>query len=309
MAFFLETLFGGLMAGMLYSLVALGFVLIYKASGVFNFAQGAMVLFAALAMARFSEWLPLYAGINSKFVANLLAFIGAGILMFGIAWLIERLALRHLVNQEGTTLLMATLGISYFLDGVGQTIFGSDIYKIDVGMPKEPIIAFESLFEGGILINKEDLYAAVIAAVLVGLLTVFFQKTVTGRALRAVADDHQAAQSIGIPLNRIWVIVWCVAGVVALVAGMIWGSKLGVQFSLTSVALRALPVVILGGLTSVPGAIIGGLIIGVGEKLSEVFLGPYVGGGIEIWFAYVLALLFLLYRPQGLFGEKIIDRV
>ena len=309
MAFFLETLLGGLMAGMLYSLVALGFVLIYKASGVFNFAQGAMVLFSALAMARFSEWIPVYTGMDNLFVANFLAFIGAGVMMFGVAWLIERLALRHLVNQEGTTLLMATLGISYFLDGIGQTIFGSAIYKIDIGMPKDPIIAFESLFEGGILINKEDLYAALIAAVLVALLTLFFQKTVTGRALRAVADDHQAAQSIGIPLNRIWVIVWCVAGVVALVAGMIWGSKLGVQFSLTTVALRALPVVILGGLTSVPGAIVGGLIIGVGEKLSEVFLGPYVGGGIEIWFAYVLALGFLLFRPQGLFGEKIIDRV
>ena len=291
MAFFLETLMGGLMAGMLYSLVALGFVLIYKASGVFNFAQGAMVLFAALAMARFAEWIPLYTGLNNAFIANLLAFIGAGMVMFGVAWLIERLALRHLVNQEGTTLLMATLGISYFLDGIGQTIFGSDIYKIDVGMPKDPIMALESVFQGGILINKEDLYAALIAAVLVGLLTVFFQKTSTGRALRAVADDHQAAQSIGIPLNRIWVIVWCVAGVVALVAGMIWGSKLGVQFSLTTVALRALPVVILGGLTSVPGAIVGGLIIGVGEKLSEVFLGPYVGGGIEIWFAYVLSLI------------------
>ena len=309
MAFFLETLLGGLMAGMLYSLVALGFVLIYKASGVFNFAQGAMVLFAALAMARFAEWIPLYTGITNPFAANLIAFIIAGFLMFVVAWIIERLVLRHLVNQEGTTLLMATLGISYFLDGIGQTIFGSDIYKIDVGMPKEPIMAFEQMFEGGILINKEDLYAAVIAAVLVALLSVFFQKTATGRALRAVADDHQAAQSIGIPLNRIWVIVWCVAGVVALVAGMIWGSKLGVQFSLTTVALRALPVVILGGLTSVPGAIVGGLIIGVGEKLSEVFLGPYVGGGIEIWFAYVLALLFLLVRPQGLFGEKIIDRV
>ena len=309
MAFFLETLMGGLMAGMLYSLVALGFVLIYKASGVFNFAQGAMVLFAALAMARFAEWIPLYTGLSNAIVANLLAFIAAGIVMFSVAWLIERLALRHLVNQEGTTLLMATLGISYFLDGIGQTIFGSDIYKIDVGMPKDPIMALESVFQGGILINKEDLYAALIAAVLVGLLTMFFQKTSTGRALRAVADDHQAAQSIGIPLNRIWVIVWCVAGVVALVAGMIWGSKLGVQFSLTTVALRALPVVILGGLTSVPGAIVGGLIIGVGEKLSEVFLGPYVGGGIEIWFAYVLALVFLLFRPQGLFGEKIIDRV
>ncbi|TXT37948.1 MAG: branched-chain amino acid transport system permease protein [Comamonadaceae bacterium] len=309
MGFFFETLLGGLMAGMLYSLVALGFVLIYKASGVFNFSQGAMVLFAALAMARFSEWIPVYTGMDNPYATNVLAFIGAGAVMFGVAWLIERLALRHLVNQEGTTLLMATLGISYFLDGIGQTIFGSDIYKIDVGMPKDPILALESVFEGGILINKEDLYAAVIAAVLVGLLTLFFQKTVTGRALRAVADDHQAAQSIGIPLNRIWVIVWCVAGVVALVAGMIWGSKLGVQFSLTTVALRALPVVILGGLTSVPGAIVGGLIIGVGEKLSEVFLGPYVGGGIEIWFAYVLALVFLLFRPQGLFGEKIIDRV
>jgi branched-chain amino acid transport system permease protein len=309
MAFFLESLLGGLMAGMLYSLVALGFVLIYKASGVFNFSQGAMVLFAALAMARFSEWIPLWTGMTNPIAANLAAFVIAGIIMFAVAWLIERLALRHLVNQEGTTLLMATLGISYFLDGLGQTIFGSDIYKIDVGMPKEPIMAFEKIFEGGILINKEDLYAALIAAVLVTLLSIFFQKTATGRALRAVADDHQAAQSIGIPLNRIWVIVWCVAGVVALVAGMIWGSKLGVQFSLTTVALRALPVVILGGLTSVPGAIIGGLIIGVGEKLSEVFLGPYVGGGIEIWFAYVLALVFLLFRPQGLFGEKIIDRV
>jgi len=309
MAFFLETLLGGLMAGMLYSLVALGFVLIFKASGVFNFAQGAMVLFAALAMARFAEWVPKWTGITNPVLANVAAFVLAGAVMFIVAWLIERLVLRQLVNQEGTTLLMATLGITYFLEGLGQGIFGSDIYKIDVGMPKEPIMAFESVFQGGILINKEDVIAAVIAASLVALLTVFFQKTSTGRALRAVADDHQAAQSIGIPLNRIWVIVWCVAGVVALVAGMIWGSKLGVQFSLATVALRALPVVILGGLTSVPGAIIGGLIIGVGEKLSEVYLGPFVGGGIEIWFAYVLALVFLLFRPQGLFGEKIIDRV
>jgi len=309
MGFFLETLIGGLMAGMLYSLVALGFVLIYKASGVFNFAQGAMVLFAALAMARFAEWIPVYAGITSPIAANLMAFVLAAAVMFIVAWVIEYLVLRHLVNQEGTTLLMATLGITYFLDGVGQTIFGSDIYKIDIGMPKEPLMAFEKAFEGGIMINQEDMVAAAIAAILVAGLSVFFQKTTTGRALRAVADDHQAAQSIGIPLNRIWVIVWCVAGIVALVAGMIWGSKLGVQFSLSTVALRALPVVILGGLTSVPGAIIGGLIIGVGEKLSEVFLGPYVGGGIEIWFAYVLALGFLLVRPQGLFGEKIIDRV
>jgi branched-chain amino acid transport system permease protein len=309
MGFFLETLLGGLMTGMLYSLVALGFVLIFKASGVFNFAQGAMVLFAALAMARFAEWIPAWTGISHPVLANGLAFVIAGAIMFGVAWLVERLVLRHLVNQEAATLLMATLGITYFLEGVGQTLFGSNIYKIDVGMPKDPVIAFESTFQGGILINKEDLIAALIAAALVALLSVFFQKTSTGRALRAVADDHQAAQSIGIPLARIWVIVWCVAGVVALVAGMIWGSKLGVQFSLATVALRALPVVILGGLTSVPGAIIGGLIIGVGEKLSEVYIGPLVGGGIEIWFAYVLALAFLLVRPQGLFGEKIIDRV
>src|SRR5450830_1516315 len=246
MAFFLETLIGGLMAGMLYSLVALGFVLIYKASGVFNFAQGAMVLFAALAMARFAEWIPAWTGIDNAIVANLLAFVAAGVVMFLVAWAIEFLVLRHLVNQEGATLLMATLGITYFMEGLGQSLFGSDVYKIDVGMPKDPMFALESIFQGGILINKED----VIAAALVAALSVFFQKTATGRALRAVADDHQAAQSIGIPLNRIWVIVWCVAGVVALVAGMIWGSKLGVQFSLATVALRALPVVILGGLTS-----------------------------------------------------------
>jgi branched-chain amino acid transport system permease protein len=306
---FLEVLISGLLAGVLYSLVALGFVLIFKASGVFNFAQGAMVLFAALAMARLSEWIPQWTGLSSKALAGLLAFAAAAVLMFAVAWLVQQLALRHLVNQEGATLLMATLGIGYFLEGLGQTLFGSSIYKIDIGMPKDPVFVLDSVFQGGILVNKEDLYAAVIAAVLVALLSVFFQKTGTGRALRAVADDHQAAQSIGIPLGRIWVIVWCVAGLVALVAGMIWGSKLGVQFSLATVALRALPVVILGGLTSVPGAIIGGLIIGVGEKLSEVYVGPLVGGGIEIWFAYVLALGFLLIRPQGLFGEKIIDRV
>jgi branched-chain amino acid transport system permease protein len=309
MAFFLEALLGGLMAGMLYSLVALGFVLIFKASGVFNFAQGAMVLFAALAMARFAEWVPMWIGIESRWIANSIAFLLAAACMGAVAWLIERLVLRHLVNQEAVTLLMATLGITYFLDGLGQTLFGSNIYAINVGMPKDPVFLLEKTFEGGVLVNLEDVYAACIAALLVLTLSLFFQKTSTGRALRAVADDHQAAQSIGIPLNRIWVIVWFVAGVTALVAGVIWGSKLGVQFSLTTLALRALPVVILGGLTSVPGAIIGGLIIGVGEKLSEVYLGPYVGGGIEIWFAYVLALVFLLFRPQGLFGEKIIDRV
>jgi len=297
------------MAGMLYALVALGFVLIFKASGVFNFAQGAMVLFAALAMARFAEWIPQWTGIENQIVANLAAFAFAAIIMFVAAWLIERLVLRYLVNQEGTTLLMATLGIAYFMEGLGQSFFGSEIYRIDIGMPKDPVLILEKTFEGGVMVNPEDLIAAAIGAVLVAALAIFFQKTTTGRALRAVADDHQAAQSVGIPLSRIWFIVWCVAGVVALVAGMIWGSKLGVQFSLATLALRALPVVILGGLTSVPGAIVGGLIIGVGEKLSEVYLGPFVGGGIEIWFAYVLSLVFLLFRPQGLFGEKIIDRV
>jgi branched-chain amino acid transport system permease protein len=230
-------------------------------------------------------------------------------IMVAVAWLIERLVLRPLVNQEEIVLFMATLGIAYFLDGLGQTIWGSDIYTLDIGMPKEPKILLESVFEGGILVGMEDVIAAVISAALVAALALFFQKTGTGRALRAVADDHQAAQSIGIPLNRIWVIVWSVAGLVALVAGIIWGSKLGVQFSLQLVALKALPVVILGGFTSIPGAIIGGLIIGLGEKLSEVYLGPLLGGGIENWFAYVLALVFLLFRPEGLFGEKHIDRV
>ena len=309
MGFFLETLFGGLMAGMLYALVAIGFVLIFKASGVFNFAQGAMVLFAALTMARFSEWIPRWTGLQNMLVVNLLAMAVAVLAMIVVAWLVERLVLRHLVNQEGITLLMATLGISYFLDGAGQLLFGSSTYKIDVGMPKDPMIVFENIFDGGLLLSKEDLYAAAVAAVLVVLLSLFFQKTATGRALRAVADDHQAAQSIGIPLGRIWVIVWSVGGIVALVAGIIWGSKLGVQYSISLVALKAFPVVILGGLTSVPGAILGGLIIGVGEKLSEIYIGPMVGGGIENWFANGLALAFLLVRPQGLFGDKIIDRV
>jgi branched-chain amino acid transport system permease protein len=284
-------------------------VLIFKASGVFNFAQGAMVLFAALAMARFAEWIPSLLGIHSRLVANVLAFAAAIAVMVAVARAVERLCLRQLVNQEGVTLLMATLGIAHFLDGFGQSLFGSDIYTIDVGLPKDPLTVLESTLQGGLLISKEDLYAAAIATALVALLALFFQKTSTGRALRAVADDHQATQSIGIPLDRIWVIVWSVAGFVALVAGVIWGSKLGVQFSLSLVALKALPVVILGGLTSVPGAIVGGLIIGMGEKLSEVYLGPALGGGIEIWFAYALALVFLLLRPQGLFGEKVIDRV
>jgi branched-chain amino acid transport system permease protein len=309
MGFFLEVVLGGLMAGVLYSLVALGFVLIFKASGVFNFAQGAMVLFAALAMARLAEWLPELLGFESLLLANLLAFALAALIMVVVAQGIERLVLRPLVNQEGVTLLMATLGVTYFLDGFGQTIWGSDVYKIDLGLSKDPLLVLGDIFEGGILLNRDDIAAALIAVALVVVLAIFFQKTATGRALRAVADDHQAAQSIGIPLNRIWVIVWAVAGFTALVAGMVWGSKLGVQFSLAILALKALPVVIVGGFTSVPGAIIGGLLIGLGEKLAEVYLGPIIGGGLENWFAYGLALAVLLVRPQGLFGERIIDRV
>ena len=301
----LETLIGGLLTGVLYALVALGFVLIFKASGVFNFAQGAMVLFAALSVARLSEFLPL-----------VLAIVLAIVIMFALAYAIEFLVLRRLVNQEGIVLFMSTLGVTYFLEGFGQTIWGSDIYKINLGIPKNPMFLFQSVFPGGILIDPEELAAAAICAVLVTVLAVFFQVTRVGRALRAVADDHQAAQSVGIPLNYIWLVVWATSGIVAIAAGMIWGSKLGVQFSISLVALKALPVLILGGLTSIPGAIVGGLIIGAGEKLAEILLGPLLikwfdlaGGGIENWFAYVLALLFLLVRPQGLFGERIIERI
>jgi branched-chain amino acid transport system permease protein len=301
----IETLIGGLLTGVLYSLVALGFVLIFKASGVFNFAQGAMVLFAALSVARLSEHMPLVAAVA----------ITIGIMIL-LAYAIERLILRPLVNQDAIILFMATLGIAYFLDGFGQTVWGSDIYKISLGLPKAPIFVFESVFPGGILVDREALVAAAVAALLVLVLAIFFQSTRIGHALRAVADDHQAAQSVGIPLNFIWLIVWSVAGIVAIVAGMIWGSRLGVQFSISLVALKALPVLIIGGLTSMPGAIVGGLIIGAGEKLAEVFVGPVLvrwfdlaGGGIESWFAYMLALLVLLVRPQGLFGERIIERV
>jgi branched-chain amino acid transport system permease protein len=296
---------GGLFTGVLYALVALGFVLIFKASGVFNFAQGAMVLFAALSVARLSEVMPL-----------VLAVVLSIAIMVALAYAIEFLVLRRLVNQEGIILFMATLGIAYFLDGLGQTIWGSDIYKINLGIPKDPLFLFESVFPGGLLIDREEVVAAIVCAILVAGLAVFFQVTRVGRALRAVADDHQAAQSVGIPLNYIWLIVWAVSGIVAIAAGIVWGSKLGVQFSISLVALKALPVLILGGFTSIPGAIVGGLIIGAGEKLAEVILGPVLvrwfdlaGGGIENWFAYVLALVFLLFRPQGLFGERIIERI
>ena len=303
MGFFVEVLISGLMAGVLYSLVALGFVLIFKASGVFNFAQGAMVLFAALTFVRLLDIL------KDTFAPIMLSLLITIVAMVLLAMAVERMVLRPLVNQPGISLFMATLGIAYFLDGFGQTIWGSDIYTLDIGIPKESIFILESVFEGGVLVASEDLIATVVAGLLVVTLAIFFQKTRIGRALRAVADDHQAAQSIGIPLNYIWVIVWTVASLVALVAGVIWGSKLGVQFSLSLIALKALPVLILGGFESVLGAVIGGLIIGAGEKLSEIYLGPYVGGGIEYWFAYMLALGFLMFRPQGLFGEVHIDRV
>jgi branched-chain amino acid transport system permease protein len=301
----IETLVGGLLVGVLYSLIALGVVLIFKASGIFNFAQGSMVLFAALSVARLGEIMPLW-----------IAIVLSMAIMVMLAYAIELLVLRRLVNQEQIILFMATIGITYFLDGFGQTIWGSDIYKIDLGLPKRPIFILEGVFPGGLLIDPADVIAAIVCALLVVALALFFQFTRVGRALRAVADDHQAAQSVGIPLNRIWLLVWAVGGLVALVAGVIWGNKLGVQFSLSLIALKALPVLILGGFTSIPGAIIGGLIIGAGEKLAEVVIGPHLvqaldlaGGGIENWFAYVLALLFLLIKPQGLFGEQIIERV
>jgi branched-chain amino acid transport system permease protein len=287
-----------LLTGVMYSLVALGFVLIYKASGVFNFAQGVMALFAALTLT----------GLMNEYRVPAWAAIPLTMLvMIALAFLVEWAILRHLVNQEPIVLFMATLGLSYILEGLGDIVWGPDVKVLDIGLPEG---ANNWLLDNfNIYIERIEIVAAATAAVLVAVLAIFFQKTRTGRALRAVADDHQAALSVGISLSSIWVIVWSVAGIVALVAGIMWGSKSGVQFSLSLIALKALPVLILGGFTSVPGAIVGGLIIGVGEKLAEIYAGPIIGGAIENWFAYVLALLFLLVRPQGLFGEKIIERI
>ncbi len=291
--FFLEVVIGGLMTGVMYSLVALGFVLIFKASGVFNFAQGAMVLFAALTLVGFMEWgLPVW--------LSMIMTIGV---MIALAWCIERLVLRPLVNQADIILFMSTIGLTFLLQGVGQIMWGSDVKALDIGIPNGSWDVF------GMLIYQFDVVAAVVAAVLVAVLALVIQYTVMGRALRAVADDHQAAMSVGIPLKAVWITVWSVAGIVALVAGIMWGAKSGVQFSLQLIALKALPVLILGGLTSVPGAIVGGLIIGVGEKIAEIYWGPLVGGAIENWFAFMLAMVFLLFRPQGLFGERIIERI
>ena len=304
MQFFIEVLITGMLSGLMYSLVALGFVLIYKASGVFNYAQGAMVYFAALATVGMIDWgMPLWA-----------AVVGAFFVMIAVGLSTERLVLRKLVNQPPITLFMATIGLAFFLEGLGPLLFGSGVRPINLGIVDEPIAAIMTRF--GIGISKFDLFASGMVLLLVTLLALFFQKTKIGRALRAVADDHQAALSLGIPLQHIWAIVWGVAGFVALVAGLLWGSRNGVQFALTLTALKALPVLILGGFTSVPGAIVGGLIIGASEKLAEIYLPPLMQeafggnfGGIEGWFPYVFALLFLLVRPEGLFGEKHIDRV
>ena len=295
--FFFEVLIGGLLSGVMYALVALGYVLIYKASGVFNFAQGSMLFFAALTCVSLTEfgW-PLW-----------IAVVVTMAVMWVLALAIERAVLRPLVNQSEISLFMATIGLSFFIEGLAQLLWGAEVKRLDLGIEDVPIESLMNNFN--ILVSKFDVTSAAICALLVTALALFFSRTSVGRALRAVADDHQAALAVGIPLQQIWGIVWGVAGFVALVAGMLWGARNGVQFSLTFVALKALPVLILGGFTSIPGAIIGGLIIGASEKLAEVYIGPFVGGGIEGWFPYVLALLFLLVRPEGLFGEKIIRRV
>ncbi len=322
--FALEVALNGLMAGVMYALVALGFVLIFKASGVFNYAQGVMALFAALTLVGIQNGqIPFAHVINATFGTHLSTFgwnvpsFLAILLTLGVmilfAILVERLVLKHLVNQEPIILFMATIGLAFFLEGLGDLMWGAEIKKLDVGLPQGVSETIESTtyewFGYGFFIDRLDIVAALVATILVIALTLFSKYTKYGRALRAVADDHQAALSVGISLRFIWVLVWSIAGFVALVAGIMWGAKSGVQFSLSLIALKALPVLMLGGFTSIPGAIVGGLIIGVGEKLFEFFVGPMVGGATENWFAYVLALIFLVFRPQGLFGEKIIERV
>ena len=297
-SFFFEVLIGGLLSGVMYALVAIGFVLIYKASGVFNFAQGAMVFFAALTCV----------GIMDKFGLPLWLAIPATVLaMIILGLVIERVVLRPLVNQPEITLFMATIGLAFFIEGLAQLMWGSQVHRLELPIEDVPLQYLMDKFN--IIVSQFDAVAACVCGVMVLILSLVFSKTKVGRALRAVADDHQAALAVGIPLQRIWAVLWAVAGMVALVAGLLWGARNGVQFALTFIALKALPVLILGGFTSVPGAIVGGLIIGASEKLAEVYIGPLVGGGIEGWFPYVLALLFLLVRPEGLFGEKIIRRI
>lgn len=322
-----EVMINGLMAGVLYALVALGFVLIFKASGIFNYAQGVLALFAALTLVGLQEGqVPFAHLINAALGTDLHHFgwqlpaVVAIMLTVGVMVLlaiaIERLILKHLVNQAPIILFMATIGLAYFLEGFGDIMWGADIKTLDVGLPQGGSAWLEQATAGwgsegfyGFFIDRLDIVATLVAAVLVISLTLFSQFSKQGRALRAVADDHQAALSVGISLRFIWVLVWSIAGIVALVAGIMWGAKSGVQFSLSLIALKALPVLMLGGFTSIPGAIVGGLIIGVGEKLFEFTVGPMIGGATENWFAYVLALVFLVFRPQGLFGERIIERV
>ena len=320
----IEVFLNGLMAGVLYALVALGFVLIYKASGIFNYAQGVMALFAAMTLVGIMNGqVPFAHLINAIFgthvhhfgwhVPALAAILLTAAVMVLFAWIVQRVIFRHLVGQEPIILFMATIGLAYFLEGVSDLMWNSEIKKLDVGLPQGINLAIDeftyNLFDYGFFIDNLDIVATIIAAILVLALTIFSQYSKQGRAMRAVADDHQAALSVGVSLNFVWIMVWSVAGFVALVAGIMWGTKSGVQFSLSLIALKALPVLMLGGFTSIPGAIVGGLIIGVGEKLFEFAIGPMVGGATENWFAYVLALVFLVFRPQGLFGEKIIERV
>ena len=320
----IEVFFNGLMAGVLYALVALGFVLIYKASGIFNYAQGVMALFAAMTLVGVMEGQVPFAHLINAVLGTkvhhfgwhlpaLVGIISTVLVMVILAWLVQRVIFKHLVGQEPIILFMATIGLAYFMEGMGDMMWGSEIKKLDVGLPQGINLwideATYNIFDYGFFIDNLDIVATIIAITLVGSLVIFAQYTKEGRAMRAVADDHQAALSVGVSLNFIWIMVWSVAGFVALVAGIMWGTKSGVQFSLSLIALKALPVLMLGGFTSIPGAIVGGLIIGVGEKLFEFLVGPLIGGATENWFAYVLALLLLVFRPQGLFGEKIIERV
>ncbi|GAA5079895.1 branched-chain amino acid ABC transporter permease [Roseibacterium beibuensis] len=320
----MEVTLNGLMTGVMYALVALGFVLIFKASGIFNYAQGVMALFAAMTLVGIQEGrIPFAHLINEIFgteihhfgwhVPALLAILLTVVVMIGFAWAVQRFIFKHLVGQEPIILFMATIGLAYFLEGVSDLMWGSEIRTLDVGLPQGingwiDNTTFD-VFGYGFFIDNLDISASIVAAILVAGLILYSQYTKNGRAMRAVADDHQAALSVGISLNYVWVLVWSLAGIVALVAGIMWGSKSGVQFSLSLIALKALPVLMLGGFTSIPGAIVGGLIIGVGEALFEFSIGPMIGGATENWFAYVLALVFLVFRPQGLFGEKIIERV
>jgi branched-chain amino acid transport system permease protein len=300
--FFLEVLVGGLLSGVMYSLVAIGFVLIYKSSGVFNFAQGTMLLLAALTFVSMTE----------RQVDFKIAFIITLVMMVVLGIIVERTVMRPLANQSLLSLFMATVGLNYFLEGLAQGVWDSAVHGLELGISNDPIFLIDEFPALGldIIISQFDIAAAVIAGTMILGLTLFFQYTRTGLSLRAVSDDHMAAMAVGIPLNRIWAIVWAVTGVICLIAGLLWGDRVSVSFTLTAAVLKGLPVILIGGLTSIPGAIVGGLIIGASEKLGEIYLAEYFGGqGIEHWWAYTTALIFLMIRPTGIFGEKEIERV